>query len=364
MSPAILGKEELEKRALIMTRPEFIWQTVYPALHGKLHCRGVDPRGEDGRPLSYEARIVQNTGTGRVTVSYRFEDGAAAFGKIYSDELCSLGNQLTRGLWENGFGNGNCHQVSEPLLYLPEYSFLLTRGAPGRTLLESIGKNGDDVLASIRQAARWLVELHRSPIRMGRPESLWDSLKLSSVLHRITKAGARSPHEQERMISMVDRLCEKGKRGPGEYRTVQTHGCYHHEHIFVSNGTVTLIDFDRSAPADPARDLGEFLGMMRHRTMKRTGSVASAEAPTRAFLEEYVSHLPQNLENIAIHWGAFLLLNMFHYLKKSKSEDPELEKRIEFYDKEFDWVMSEAFFENKNQEERMSNEAAGRGNLS
>jgi thiamine kinase-like enzyme len=341
----MLDTEELEARASKITEPEFIRSVVYPAVYGNSQVSTRIKAGNEGK-WGCEAQIVQNTGTGRITVSYRFDDGERAFGKVYCDALGLLGNELTKGLWENGFGKANPNKVSEPLLYSSEHSFLLTRAAAGVPLLESLGNDGPEVLTKVRQAARWLVELHKCPLRIGRPESLWESLKLSRILHRITKAAARAPHERERMIGMVDRLCEKGKRGPEQERTVQTHGRYHHEHIFVGQGTVTLIDFDRSAPADPAKDLAEFVSVLRHRTQKKRGSTSTAEAPTRVFLEEYLSHLPANLENLAIHWGAFLLLNMFHYVKKQQHEAQGFESQIAFYEKEFDWIMSEKFLPN------------------
>ena len=331
----MLDGNELEARAQRITHPEFIERVVSPVLYGD--STKASPK--------CETQIVQNTGTGRLTVSYRFEDGVFAFGKLYSDDLGLHGARLTKGLWDGGFGHGNCHQVSEPLLYLPEYTFLLTRAALGTPLMSFVGDDGPEVLARVRLAARWLVELHKSPLRIGQPESLWESLKLSRVLHRITKAATMAPQERGRMIGLIERLCEKGKECSNKPRMVQTHGRYHYEHIYVSDEssgsirTVTLIDFDRSAPSDPAKDLAEFVSVLRHKTLRRTGSLVKAEMPTRAFLEEYLSHLPENGENLAVHWGAFVLLTMFHYLKKQDSEGEESEKRIRSYEAEFDRVM-------------------------
>ena len=65
---------------------------------------------------------------------------------------------------------------------------------------------------------------------------------------------------------------------------VQTHGRFHYEHIFVNGGPVTVIDFDRSLPSDPAKDLAEFLSMLRVRAFKRMGTTATVDAATRLFL--------------------------------------------------------------------------------
>ena len=93
---------------------------------------------------------------------------------------------------EEGLGEGEPYQVTKPLLYMSEYNLLLMSAAAGSPLMSLIGQDSPEFLAHIRQAARWLVRLHRVPLRVGRVESLWDSLKLFRVVRRLTKAAARS----------------------------------------------------------------------------------------------------------------------------------------------------------------------------
>lgn len=326
------GKVELAVRALEITRPEFIERVVYPV--------ACAPSTRARLSSDCQASIVQDRGTGRLTVSYRFGDDILVFGKLYSDELGPHSFQVLKGLWEEGLGEGALYQVTKPLLYMPANNFLLMSAAAGTPLMSLIGQDSAELLTSIRQAAQWLVRLHRVPIRVGRAESLWDSLKLFRVVRRLTKAAARVPHERKRLIEMVDALCRKGKQGPGQVPAVQTHGRFHYEHIFVNGGPVTVIDFDRSLPSDPAKDLAEFLSMLRVRAFKRTGTTTTVDAATRLFLEEYLSHLPGNSKNLTIHWGAFLLLNMFHYVKKYEPDNEAYERLIQFYVKEFDAVLS------------------------
>jgi hypothetical protein len=325
-------KEELEFRAFEVTRPVFIEQVVAPIACAELHRTRLSSR--------CQASIVQDRGTGRITVSYHFDDGILVFGKLYSDELGPHSFRVLKCLWEEGLGEGEPYQVTKPLLYMPEYNFLLMSAAAGVPLMSLIGQESPEFLAHVRQAARWLVRLHRAPLRVGRAESLWDSLKLFRVVRRLTKAAARVPHERKRLVEMVDALCRKGEQGPGQVPAVQTHGRFHYEHIFVNGGPVTVIDFDRSLPSDPAKDLAEFLSMLRVRAFKRTGTTATVDAATRLFLEEYLSHLPGNSVNLTVHWGAFLLLNMFHYVKKYEPNNAAFDRLMQFYTWEFDAVLS------------------------
>jgi hypothetical protein len=326
--------DELAIRAVEITRPGFIEQLVYPVA-----CAGS---GRTGLSSDCQTSIVQDRGTGRITVSYRFGDAILAYGKLYSDGLGPHCFRVLEALWAEGLGEGEPYQVTKPLLYVPEYNFLLMGAAAGVPLLSLIGQESPDLLAHIRQAARWLVRLHRAPLRLGRAESLWDSLKLFRVVRRLTKAAARVPHERKRLIEMVDALCRAGKLGPGQVPAVQTHGRFHYEHIFVNGEQVSVIDFDRSLPSDPAKDLAEFVSMLRIRAFKRMGATATVDAATRLFLEEYLSHLPANSQNLTVHWGAFLLLNMFHYVKKYEPDNEAFDRLMQFYVGEFDAVLSGA----------------------
>jgi phosphotransferase family enzyme len=326
------AKEELGVRAVEITRPEFIERVVCPIASNESARTKPSP--------DCQASIVQDRGTGRITVRYQFDDEILVFGKLYSDELGPHSFRVLKGLWEAGLGEGALYQVTKPLAYMPEYNLLLMSAAAGTPLMSLVGEDGPEFLAHIRQAARWLVRLHRVPLRVGRAESLWESLKLFRVVRRLTKAAARVPHERKRLIEMVDALCRAGKRGPGQVPAVQTHGRFHYEHIFVNGGPVTVIDFDRSLPSDPAKDLAEFLSMLRVRAFKRTGTTATVDAATRLFLEEYLSHLPGNGVNLTVHWGAFLLLNMFHYVKKYEPDNEAFDRLMQFYAREFDAVLS------------------------
>jgi hypothetical protein len=324
--------DHLQQRAAEITRPGFIEETVYPLVTG---------RPSRGRSVpTCETAVVRNTGTGRLTVSYRFGDGTTLYGKLYSDDLGLHSFRVLGELWKRGFRAGARHQVPEPLAFLADHNLVLARAASGEALLSMVGQEHPDLLARVRAAARWLVDLHRSSVRLGAVESLWESLKLFRVVRRLTKAAARVPQLRTLLTDLVRAFCEAGQRNPAGAPTVQTHGRYHYEHIFADGRTVTLIDFDRSVPSDPAKDLAEFVSMFRLKTFKVSGSVAAAEGPTRAFLEEYLAQLPGYAGNLAVYWGAFLLLNMFNYVKRPIVDAAARERMMQFYRVELEFALS------------------------
>ncbi len=329
----------LNTRAIEITRPEFIQRVVHPLVTNETEYSDLSP--------NCTTSMVQDRGTGRITVLYRFDDGVSVFGKLYSDGLGIHSYRVNRGLWEAGFNKQTSYQVPQPLSYLPQHNLLLTMGAEGVPLMSFIGQESEDVLSYARRAAHWLVRLHQLPLRIGRPDTLWDSMRLHKILRRLTKAAAAAPHDRKRLITMVDALCETGKQSLGQMPDVQAHGRYHYEHIFVNGAIVSLIDFDRSLPSAPAKDLAEFLMILRHRTFKLTGNTATADTPSRVFLEEYFSVLPTNVKALTLHWGAFVLEGMFKYVKRftkrveqSEYDSMDYERRILFFAQEFDTVLS------------------------
>ena len=53
-----------------------------------------------------------------------------------------------------------------------------------------------------------------------------------------------------------------------------------------------MIDVDRSVPADPARDLAEFIHRLRSTILRDAGAMKQADLLTSAFLDEYAAHKP------------------------------------------------------------------------
>src|SRR5262249_54004043 len=119
------------------------------------------------------ATVVQNTGTGRVTVQYQLGHHMTVFGKLYTDDLGVYSYAVLQRLWEREFGRDAGYRVSEPLSYLSEYRLLLTKEAPGINLESLASEGGSAFLNGMCKAARWLAKLHASSLRLGRPEELW-----------------------------------------------------------------------------------------------------------------------------------------------------------------------------------------------
>jgi hypothetical protein len=84
---------------------------------------------------------------------------------------------------------------------------------------------------------------------------------------------------------------------------------------------------------------------MRKSVLKYAGSVEPANAPTDAFLQTYISAVPDRsyLSNLSFHWARFTLHGLNGEMKDDMSGDPEFDRIIAFYHSEFENVLEGRF---------------------
>jgi hypothetical protein len=282
--------------------------------------------------------VVQLDGTGAATLEVTLAGRPAAFAKLFPDGSGAAVTAKLEALREHGFGPGSVHQAVEPLAFVPDVGLLLAAVAPGACVADAIGVDDAALAAGCAHAGRWIAQLHRSPLRLGRPLPLLLTAELIPLAHRLAKAAARHPDRlgpSLRMLEVLDALSRDAVEG----RSVQCHGQYRPIHVFVTPETTTVIDLDRSAPGDPARDVAEFLHRLRTSAYSTTGSVAAAEEPGRAFLDAYreAAGGEEGLANLRLHRARFLVHS---YNSQLKSHDPDAGRR-DFCLAELDALLAE-----------------------
>jgi aminoglycoside phosphotransferase (APT) family kinase protein len=325
------SKEELGTWACSFKDSDFISRFVYPTMDG---------RHSGEASLGCETTVVQNTGTGRLTLRYDFESGQTLYGKLYTDELGAHSHQVMRELWEDGFNDQSRFQVPEPLAFLPEHNFVLMRGVAGHPLAEALnGKGPLDLIEGCRDAARWLAAFHRSSIRVGEPEADWDSLKIFRLCVRLVKAASTRPEERDALLDFMHSLKARVRELPLNGPVAQTHGRYHHEHVFISESAVSVIDLDRSRPTNPAKDVAEFIRVLRMSAFRSQPDMKRADEATTAFLDEYLNQVPEVAASLPYYWSAFLWLSLFGFLKKVGVEDPRRPLLMGFHLNEMERAM-------------------------
>jgi hypothetical protein len=106
----------------------------------------------------------------------------------------------------------------------------------------------------------------------------------------------------------------------------------------VAPECVTAIDLDRAAQADPAKDVAQFIHGVRSIGAK-TGIVGEeVEAACARFLAEYVPPTPVAPSGLAYYWSYSVLWTLLGLTFKDRPDRPGWEKRMEFFQAEFDDV--------------------------
>jgi aminoglycoside phosphotransferase (APT) family kinase protein len=260
---------------------------------------------------------VRDIGTGRVTSRYELDATTVVFAKRYVDGLGAHSYRVQSAFWENGFGNGSKFRVPEPLAFSPEQNLFVMRESTGTPLVTLLGNDSGEWKAGVREAARWLAAFHRSPLRIGDPEPEWDSLKTFRLATRLVKAAASQPSKRTLLLDVMQMLKERLTDLPEGRPIVQTHGRFHHDHVFLGPEAVTVIDLDRSRPTDPAKDVAEFVRVLRLAAFRAGLDAASTDKVTDAFLGQYLALVPDAAAGLPHYWLSFLVLSYLGHLRKA-----------------------------------------------
>lgn len=276
------------------------------------HVRPHVAPGSAGGTGQWSTEVIQLDGSGAATVQVSLDDERPVFAKLFPfDDGPDVYAKL-RLFREHGFGHGAPYQTVEPLAWLDAEKVMLCRQAPGRPVSDLVGGAVDELAVACGMAGRWLGAFHSSTLRVGTPQSLLVSGELVSLAQRLSKVLVQTPGYLDVALDMLAGL-ERLTADTADGMPVQCHGQYRPIHVFIDGSQVTVIDLDRSSPADPARDCAEFLHHLRNSVHVATGDISRADRPCAAFLEGYreVSG-SDRLGNLRFHWARYL----FHTLNR------------------------------------------------
>jgi aminoglycoside phosphotransferase (APT) family kinase protein len=264
--------------------------------------------------------VLQNTGTGRLTLRYAFGP-TVVIAKMFSDHLGAQSFETTVRLWNSGFNRESPYQVPEPIAFFPDINLLLMRQVPGIPVAAALEPDRHhELVGYCCKAAHWLAELHRSSLLFGKVETEVQSLKLFRLAGRLVKAASLRREQLDMMRDLLDTISDRILALSSRRALVQTHGRYHHDHVFVTAASTGVIDLDRCCPSDPAKDVAEFISVLRTASFKRGLDTGFIEKATGAFLREYLAAVPEAEATVGCYWATAVFHDLLGGIKKCRAK--------------------------------------------
>ena len=152
--------------------------------------------------------------------------------------------------------------TARPFAYLPEESTILYPWVSGTALSQLLQKPDATAMAQLARAGKALRQLHQIPPELVelKPHSLAKELKgIASAAEHIHTLLPITGAQIKNILARAEALHERLPQEPPGF----AYGDFKSDHIWVTEGPLTLIDFDTCYLFDPAIDLGKYLADLR-----------------------------------------------------------------------------------------------------
>jgi aminoglycoside phosphotransferase (APT) family kinase protein len=217
--------------------------------------------------------------------------GLTWFAKLYDGEAAAA-DFAASVLVADVLAAGRCGAAAPVEAVLPEEGAVLWRAVPGRPL-SALLRAGDHSGAHVplQQAGRLVRALHDAtdevdvPIMRAVADTVRDAARELPLVARATEhLPVLLPGLRTRLEAVLGSVADRLDSVPAESPTL-THGDYKADHLLIGAKGLTVLDFDRVGPAEPARDLGKFLADLHW--WLRAAAPAELRAAQHAFLAGY-----------------------------------------------------------------------------
>lgn len=244
--------------------PSLQWALRPPEMAPELLALGLTDVAQEVFDNGASAEVLRYRPNRRCTLRYssRSPSGTLSndlIGKVYrSGKRSRLAWETHEALRAESRGTGV--RFPTPLMLVEERSFVLMESVPGTPVRElAIHGPADVAEGLIHQSARTLRDLHRLNVAGGRPSSL--HVKFSDVKKQISALEAVLPQFAKQADCVADEISAALLRSaPGTEGLV--HGDYTPSQLISGPDGLTLVDFDRFGPGDPAIDVGRFMAAL------------------------------------------------------------------------------------------------------
>jgi hypothetical protein len=208
------------------------------------------------------------------------------FAKLYRNGESQGAFRLAEAIADGLTESGSPVSAAAPLSVVEDGDSVLFRGAPGEPLSIRIARGLSDLATHLHRSGQALRILQSGAV------SPPDRIPVHGFDADLKRVAGATEHIRALLPGPGSAIREIVDRGEGLYERVFkeplafAHGDYKCDHLFLGpGGSLTLIDFNACAMADPALDVGKFLADLDwwFAVSGRDG----VETSKRAFLEGY-----------------------------------------------------------------------------
>jgi len=206
----------------------------------------------------------------KLTIEYNLQCRNGKKGHVFVYDLVGTWRQdvrngdmdnLYKRLWQAGFSKPSRLNVPQPAGYWGKLHLRLREKANGKLLKDWINYADADWTGPMRRVGAWLAKLHTSGLEVERVFQIDNEVRLLQTWLADFEA-CQLPwmaHEKDRLMELFGEIIDRTRDITLDQVCI-THGDFHPENIFVRGHSITVIDFEQSAIAEPASDLGYLLG--------------------------------------------------------------------------------------------------------
>jgi len=237
--------------------------------------------------------------------------------KVYADDFGRNVWRLANGLVGR---EGSVHDgVCLPTRYLPERRTLVFDWVEGPRLSDIVD---DRKLELLRRAAMLVADLHRAPLVAVPP--LTADMVVADTLDRCGRLRYRWPSMAESLEAV---LAQARRAASGLDLAVPrlVHGDLAAGQFLWTGKRLVLLDLDAAALADPAYDVGHFLGQLERRCVLDQTLPPHSREWLSCFRNAYRSAMPGiSLRNVSFYHGLTLLRKMYTLCRRDTLGGPRL----------------------------------------
>jgi len=238
--------------------PKYVGEVLAKVLHR-------DSNAPECAPLSrYAVASIRYFPGIRHVLRYRpaSAGNGAVFAKLYAGENGARVHRVTMSAASWVEAHGRNMTCLRPLAHIAGDKALLYPQVAGAPLSKRLRRGSRDVGRLLEASGGALNTLQQAPLESCLPPAVKAGdfeTQLAEIVQAGECIGTLLPSVRSTIRQMMDDALAIHARLPQEPPRL-IHGDFKPEHVWQNGSSLTVIDLDLSRPADPALDLGKFLG--------------------------------------------------------------------------------------------------------